>query len=450
MKTNVLKYIPTGSDNKNLIKNIIGTILIKGGGMVLALVLMPLYIKYFPDKAILGVWFTILNVLNWVLTFDLGIGNGLRNHLTVSLSENNDVKSKRLISSAYILLGIVVLCISTCVVLASPFINWNVFFNVSPTILPTKVLRSCVNITLLGILVSFYLRLVLSILYALQKAACVNAISLVTGILTALYLFIYPGSGDVCQDFTNLSISYALITNLPLIVASILVFQSPQLKTSRPSYKCYDSKLASAVLSLGISFLVLQIFYMIISVTDSWFITKFYAPQYCVDYQIYYKIFSLTGSIYMLALTPMWSAITKAYTEKRYKWLHKTHKVLYTSMVGVVLVQIIVIILLQKIINIWLGDNAIHVNYTTALCFALYGCIFSWVAVLSTSAAGVGKLRTQMWGYLFAVLIKVIGIVSLSRFFTNWVFVIVVTSIGLLPYCIAQPIVIHKFLKQHN
>ena len=139
MKTNVLKYIPTGSDNKNLIKNIIGTILIKGGGMVLALVLMPLYIKYFPDKAILGVWFTILNVLNWVLTFDLGIGNGLRNHLTVSLSENNDVKSKRLISSAYILLGIVVLCISTCVVLASPF-KTGMFFS---TLVPRFYLPKC-------------------------------------------------------------------------------------------------------------------------------------------------------------------------------------------------------------------------------------------------------------------------------------------------------------------
>ena len=418
--------------------------------MMLALLLMPLYIKYFPDKAILGVWFTILNVLNWILTFDLGIGNGLRNHLTISLSENNHETSKRLISSAYILLGIVVLCISICVVIVSQFIDWNLFFNISSTVLPTNVLRSCVNITLLGILVSFYLRIVLSVLYALQKAAYVNAISLATGILTALYLFIYPKSGNVSQDLTNLSIFYALNTNLPLVVANILVFRSPQLKRSKPSYKYYDSKLASKVLSLGVSFLVLQIFYMIISATDSWFITQFYEPQYCVDYQIYYKIFSLTGSIYMLALTPMWSAITKAYSEKRYKWLQKAHKVLYTSMMYVMLVQVIVIILLPKIIHLWLGENAISINYTIASCFALYGCIFSWIAVLSTSAAGIGRLKTQMWGYLLAVLVKFLGIILLSPFFNNWVFVIVITSIGLLPYCIAQPIVIHKFLKQYN
>lgn len=448
MNKHIAKYIPTGTDNRNLLKNILGTVLVKGGGMILAIILMPLYMKYFPDKVVLGVWFTILNVLNWILTFDLGIGNGLRNHLTISISENDSEKSKHLISSSYILLGIVVACISICIVILSQFIDWNDFFNVTTEHLSSDTLRLCVNISLIGILVSFFLRLVLSILYALQKAALVNAISLCIGVLTAIYLFVYPATGNVAKDFINLSVFHALVINIPLLVATIFVFHTPQLKAAKPSYKYYDSHLASKVLSLGILFLVLQLLYMVISVTNEWFISKFYAPQYCVDYQIYQKIFSLAGSIYMLALTPIWSAITKAYAEKRYNWILQVQKILYCSMVGMILLQVIIVLLLPQIIHIWLGDNAIPIDSKIAIIFVIYGCIFSWIAVLSTIVAGLGKLKTQLYGYTIAVLIKVFGIVLFAKYMDSWVFVVVITCIGLLPYCIAQPITINKILKQ--
>lgn len=92
--------------------------------------------------------------------------------------------------------------------------------------------------------------------------------------------------------------------------------------------KYVTSNAVKAVLGLGISFFVVQVMYMIITVTNEWFISKFFSPKHCVDYQIYFRLFALVGSLIMLAMSPLWSAITKAYSMKRYRWIIKLQNVL--------------------------------------------------------------------------------------------------------------------------
>ena len=83
-----------------LVNNVAGTFLIKGLAMVMTLFTMPIYIRYFDNKEAVGIWFGLVSVLNWILTFDLGIGNGLRNNLVGAFAEKNDKLIKELISSA--------------------------------------------------------------------------------------------------------------------------------------------------------------------------------------------------------------------------------------------------------------------------------------------------------------------------------------------------------------
>ena len=78
--------------SRELIKNIILSFGVKGLAILVSLVNMPIFMDYFEDSAVLGVWFTLLSMLNWILTFDLGIGNGLRNYLVIAL-EKKDEKS---------------------------------------------------------------------------------------------------------------------------------------------------------------------------------------------------------------------------------------------------------------------------------------------------------------------------------------------------------------------
>lgn len=444
----IIKSIKRSKTNLSLFNNICNAFIYRGLGVVLGMLYIPLYLRYFNNNEVLGVWFTVINVLNWVMTLDLGIGNGLRNHLTIALSNGDKVEAKKLVSSAYLMLGGIIGIISVVFYVIADYIDWNGFFNVPETNISTGVLRSCIKITMFGILVSFFLRIVVSINFALQKASRNNLISLSTSFLIFVYLIIVP-PGENCEiEFKNLSIYHALAANIPLVVATIFVFKHKLLKDARPSFKYYHASTAKKVLSLGILFLFLQILYMIISVTNEWFISKYYNPTYCVDYQIYFKIFSFSGTLILLALSPLWSAITKALAEKRYSWIIRTRKILNIAFIALVGAQIIIVLLLPWIFKIWLHSNDITVDYIVATWFLFYSIVFIWVAMQSTIVAGLGMLKVQLYCYIFAAAFKIITIITLSSLFTSWVFVIAVTVIGLLPYCIIQPISIRRQIKR--
>ena len=94
---------------------------------------------------------------------------------------------------------------------------------------------------------------------------------------------------------------------------------------------------------------------MIITVTNEFFISYFFDPSFVVEYQIYIKIFSIAGTFVSLALIPVWSAVTKAFVEKRYDWIIKLVRFLYFVAGIAVLFQLAIIPFLDPILEFWLG-----------------------------------------------------------------------------------------------
>lgn len=442
-----MKFL-SNKDNKNLSLNVVTSLLIRGGGILVAFFTVPYYLQYFNDNNVLGVWFTILSVLTWVLTFDLGVGNGLRNHLTREISNNNKLECKKLISSAYVTLGILVVFFCVIYGLFSNVISWNDVFNIDTAILTKESLKKSVDISFYGVFLSFFLRLALSILYAIQKAAIPNLVNFVSHLLILLYLCVVTPSTNLNEAIVSLAIVHACATNIPLILTTIYIFSATILKECKPSLKYANKGSAKAVLSLGLAFLVIQILYMVISATNEWFISYYYSPEYSTDYQIYNKVFSFLGSLFMIAMTPVWSAITKALSERRFRWILRVQRLLYCVVGVLVILQITLIPLMPILTDIWLGRDAIIFEIQNEIWFIIYSTVFIWIVVQSTIASGINALKSQIYCYAFAVLCKIIGIHFLSMYFDNWVTVVAITSLSLLPYCLIQPIEIRKRLKQ--
>lgn len=443
---NFISKALSNEKDRTVLKSMLASFLIKGAALFISLVTMPAYIRYFENQEILGIWFTLLSVMTWILAFDLGIGNGLRNKLVEAIYQNNKAAIKKYISSAYIIIGVAVLFTIIMGYGLAPLINWNSVFNISESVISKTTMLFAVRWVFIGVMLQFLFKLVTSILYALQKAAIPNLLALITSVSQLIIVLIAPNF-DSDTNLKMLSIVYVLCVNVPLVIATVLVFRT-SLKYCEPSIRDFSKVMALNIMKLGGAFFWVQIMFMVISNTNEFFISKLFGPSYVVEYQIYNRLFTLVGQLFALALTPMWSAITKAYNENDLVWLRKTYKTLNYTVLVAVACEILMIPFLQLLIDYWLGKNSIKVNYTYAIIFAFYGSILIYQSVLSTLVCGMGKLKLQTICYTLAVIVKFFIVGVGVKYLDNWLLVIGANIVILLPYCILQPILLKKEFKQ--
>lgn len=432
--------------DKIVFKNILATFSIKGIALVVSFLSLPAYISYLDNQMVLGVWFTLLSIFTWLLTFDFGIGNGLRNKLVDALVEENNVEVKRKISSAYFIIGIITLLFTFIGIIVFRYMNFNSIFNISTSVISNDLLKTVVVITFISICLQFFLRTINFILYSLQMAAINSLTALITSISQYLFILFVPYF-SLEENLLILSVSSLIFINLPLLLVSIYVF-STKIKGCKPNYKFVNKKDILEIGSLGGIFFWNQIMYTAIVQSNLFIITSLIGPSSVIEYEIYYKIFMLLGIFISIAISPIWSAITKAYKEKDILWINKYFTLLSILIVSSLLVQIILIYISPILFKLWLGNNFTEINYMYASFFALYGVLFIFQSIVSTFACGLGKMKLQSICYTVAVVCKVIVLIMLSASIDNWSIIILIDIVILLPYCIAEWISIKRFINK--
>jgi Na+-driven multidrug efflux pump len=433
-------------NTKNIVTNIIYSFGVKGLSMLIALFTMPAYMQYFKNTEVLGIWFTILSVLAWILNCDMGIGNGLRNKLVNSLAENNSEKAKKYISSSYLFLTMLSIIIIVLLIIVSQFISWNRVFNISTYALSSRNLNKAMVILLLSIIFQFVLRLITSILYALQKSFVPGLLGFSTNAIMLIFVLICNMSNNN-NNIIQLAIVYLIAVNLPLLITTIVVFKT-SLKNSAPSIRYYQNDYAMSTLKIGGAFLWLQLMAMVLVNTDSYLITLFIGNNAVVQYQIYFRIFTLIGTLIILMTTPIWSAVTKAQAERKYIWIKNIY--LKIAAVGgiAILAEFVLIVPLQTIFDFWLQSKTIQVNYGYAIVFAISGSLFVWSSVITCFANGLNELKIQTIFFTIGALFNIPMAYIFTQITNSYISIVIANIFSILPYCIVQTIWFHNYLKK--
>ncbi len=449
IKKLVGKFKGTSENNRIVIVNIIGAMAVKGLSLVISLFTMPAYIRFFGDETALGLWFTVVSVLNWILNFDLGIGNGLRNHLTESLTRKDYPEAKKFLSSAYISVGVICLFLSLTLFVIFGFINWNTVFSIDVDIVSPKAMLWSVRIIFIGIILQMFFKLITSVLYAIQKSSLNNFLHLCATAATLAAVLVIP-SADNDKNMITMAVVHSVTSVLPFVIASVVVFSGKTLRKVLPSLKCFSKSHTKAVLSLGGMFLVVQIAYMFVMNTNEYLISFLSSNGDVVDYQIYHRLFALGSTIFALMLTPIWSAVTKAIAERNVPWVKSLYKKLLLIGAGVCVFEFLLVPFLQFAVNLWLGDEAIVVNPLYGLAFAGLGSVLIISSVFSNIANGLGTLKVQLICFVSGTLIKPLfawGVVTLTG---SWIGVVIANIICVLIYCIIQPLWLHKYFRKEE
>lgn len=439
------KYEKRTKTDITLASNMLGALVIKGAGLLLSLFTMPAYIRFFNDDITLGLWFTVLSVLSWMMYFDFGIGNGLRNRLTESLAEGNLEHAKKYVSSAYISIG--TLCL-ICVILFFPIsesINWNKVFSIQIASVSEEALHTTVCIVFVGIMLQLFFRLINSVLYAIQKSALNNLLGLIHSLIQVLALNLLPSYGNdinlVVMAFVNIA-----ATILPLLAATGVVFLSKKYRHIAPSISGFTWAHSKSVLTLGSTFLLAQILYMVIMNTNEYLIMRFADGEGVVDYQIYYRLFTLIGTLFVLVMTPVWSAITKAFAERKHQWIKSLYRKAWVAAILCACVEFLIIPFAQTAVNLWLGDVAIPMKPAYCIGFAVFATLMIVNNVLSTFSNGIGDLKVQITCFAAGAILKIPLAWALTAVCRSWIGVVWANSLALIIFCIAQTIVFRKNL----
>ena len=424
--------------NKTILLNMLGAFGVKGLSLCLSLFTMPAYMRFFQNQTVLGVWFTIVSVLNWILYFDLGLGNGLRNKLPEAVEKRNERKIKELISTTYFTMIVLVMVLGIIGIILIPTLNWNNIFNVDVSLVNNEVLVHCVIIVYYGILLQFIVRLVTSVLYALQQSAIVNFLSLISSVCVVLALVLIPSSTMETNLYVMATIN-VIAMSLPYIVVSFWVY-GKILKKSYPSIKYFKKDEVNEIIKIGCSLLWLQLIFMVVSSTNEFLISKFTTPDYVVEYQAYYKIFKTGGMVFSLALTPIWSAVTKAQAKGDYRWIKKIYKIFLAACIVCLVIELAIVPVLQPLMNIWLGKDSIDASTFAGIAFAFSGTIFVVHSVNTSIGNGISYFKVQMIWMTFAAIIYIPLSYFMVQVTGNWIGIVIANIIALIPYEILAPV----------
>lgn len=434
------------ANNKIIVKNVIGAFAIKGIALAISFFSTPVFIAYFNDNKVLGIWYTLLSVLIWFLNFDLGIGNGIRNQLTKALVRNDRREIRQVLSSGLFSTGIVTFVLTAVGILLLRTIDLNSLFGIPSGVIGNKVLFQSALFIFIALMLRFLLTFVSSIFFSLQKSVVNNFLALCVSVLQLLYVLCFR-YGNAEDALLNLSFAYLLISNLPILIAGCVVFMSV-LKDCLPSLKFVDKRTIRQVMGIGGVFFACQILYMLIVNTNEFLITRIFGSQYTTEYTFYYKITSLVSMFVMLALTPVWSVVTKAQEEKNYGWLWKLLKAIERGGLAIVALQFMMLPFLQFIMDIWLGKGIVEVELVTALAFVCFGSAFTYSSMLSTIVCGMARMKLQLICYMVGVALKFAVVISLSDVIGDWGIVVWSNVLVLLPYCILQQLDLNRYLKR--
>lgn len=423
--------------NKEIILNIVGAFIVKGAALIISVLLLPAYLRFFQNEVTLGVWYTILSVLNWVVLFDLGLGQGLRNQLPLAIERNDEVAIREGISTTYALMGVVAVGITIVGLIVIPMLNWNKIFNVQEIIVSTDALCKTVTIVYIGIMLQLVLKIITSILYAIQRSAIVNALGLITNIVIYIALMIIP-SKSVEENLQTMAYVNVVAANIPYVFCTIIIF-SKELKGLAPSASSVKKRYVKNIFRVGVSLLWLQVVFMVVSSTNEILITSFVAPEYVFEFQAYNKIFKTAAMIISLSLTPIWSAVTRAQAVRNYQWIKKVYKFFLLACIVFFAGELLLVPCLQFVFDLWLGSGVITNSYRVAAICATSSMVFVLHSINTTIGNGLSFFKIQLIWMTVAAIVFVPLAWLMVQMTGGWEGILIANIISLLPYEMIAP-----------
>lgn len=366
--------------------------LLKFISMAISFVYVPLMLNAL-DTERYGIWLTLTSIVSWIAMLDIGLGNGLRNKLSESLAKKNLVLARKYVSSAYVSLTIymtVFLLLFT--ILGLTVVPWNEVLNAQSV--PEDELSALVIIVFVSFGAHFVLNLLNSIFYGLQMPATSNFISTLGQFASLLFVLICVHLLKI-KSLLILGTIVSIVPVIVVVISSIVVFGG-KYKYLRPSMQYYDKNLIKEILGLGINFFFIQMMTIFIYQSNNLIIAHIIGNEGVVEYNVANKYVQIIDILYMIIVTPLWSATTNAYFQGDIKWIVNIKNKLNKISCLLALIGALMCLVSPIFYKYWLNNDTVSIAFSSTLILLLSEIFRMFYGNYGYIINGIGKLRAQL------------------------------------------------------
>jgi len=389
-------------------KNILGLLAIKGGSIVIGFIMVPLTIGYINPTRY-GIWLTLSSIVAWLSYFDIGFGHGLRNKFAEALAKDEVEEARIFVSTTYFSLSLIMGAILILFLAVNPFLNWATILN-SPADMENE-LGILALLVVSFFCIQFVLKLVTTVMTANHEPAKASLLQTLGSLLALIIVFVLTKTTSGNLLYLGITLSAAPV--VIICIASIWLYSSTYKKFA-PSIHFFRIKYVKELMSLGAQFFIINIAVLLMLSTDNIVITQLLGPEEVTVFNVTYKLFTMISMIYILIVTPLWSAYTEAYTKGDFGWIKSTLKATKKTWLILTGCTLVLLAISPWFFKIWLGDK-VSVPFTLSLAMSTYVISYIWLNIYTFLLNGIGKIRVQLYVSVIAGLLYIPLVIYLGK-----------------------------------
>lgn len=404
-------------------KNIIASFFIRGASIAISLIIVPLTINY-VNPSRYGIWLTLSAIVGWFSFFNIGLTQGLRNKFAEAKAKGEDDLAQIYVSTTYAILAIIFFMVWVVFLICNNFLNWAHILNIS------EAMHSEISILAVIVFTYFCLQFVLKVITTLiladQQPAKSSLIDVLGQVVSLIFILILVKTTQ--GSLVKLGLALCLSPLLVLAGANIFFFN----RTFR-KYKPVISKVrfthAKDLFHIGVVFFIIQVAGIIQFETANVIIARNFGTADVTNYNIVFKYFGMLNMIFIIFLTPFWSASTEAYMKNDIQWIKNAVKKYNMLNMILLLVGVIMLTFSRQIYSLWLGKGTVEINFYLSLWGLIYFLLTMFAGTYVFFLNGINALRIQFIACIISPILYIGVAIFLIKYYKMGVYSLFVASI---------------------
>ncbi|OGS71672.1 MAG: hypothetical protein A3F91_12460 [Flavobacteria bacterium RIFCSPLOWO2_12_FULL_35_11] len=424
--------------------SLIANLVIKIISLISNFALVPLLLSFLGVEKY-GIWLTIYTLVGWLTLFDLGLGNGLKLKLTEAFTKKKYHEAKKLISSAYVLIGSISLILMFLFWISNYFIHWEILLGLSNK--QNTDISYSINLLALSFFIILSVKLISEIFSSLQLPFVDDLIKALSQLLFLVFLLFYTHF-----NIDSLLFNVAILATTPLILIYFIltiyffVIKAPSFKIS---INLYSRDLANSILSPGVGFFIIQISSIILYSTDNLLIANLISPAAVASYNIAYKFFGLPSMIFSLFIATHWVSFIDAMAKGDEMWIKRKLRLFNYLFILLVVAYVIAYFLYDLLVPIWINNDEIETDFLLNKSMIFYYLISAYATIYIYVVNASGKIALQKYLYIIIAIINIpLSIILVKYFNLGSSGVIIASAICLLLLLVFIPIQSSKLINR--